>query len=240
LTTPPLEKQEHAGAAEMDSGAPNDTKGESSLDHGDVNIEQRDKILLETNGGRAALINYLAGVGGGIAVVLSGHPFDTTKTRMQVAPPGFYKNTLDAVKQTIKFEGIKGFYAGMMSPMLGQMFFRAVSFMTFYSSLRIITKMSSSSDSEDADDVPSVRSTFLAGALTGLLISAVEAPIDVVKTKLQIQVSIREIFVGCCSVQDLVRRRVTNPPHIHIRPFPLPLPLPRPSPSLISRSSARD
>jgi solute carrier family 25 carnitine/acylcarnitine transporter 20/29 len=145
---------------------------------------QRDKILLETNASRAAMINYMAGVGGGVAVVLFGHPFDTTKTRMQTAPPGYYKNTWDAVKQTVKFEGIRGFYTGMMSPMYGQMFFRAISFMTFYTSLRAISTLSS----EDVDDVPSVRSTILAGAVTGLAISAVEAPIDVVKTKLQIQV----------------------------------------------------
>ena len=30
------------------------------------------------------LINYVSGVCGGIAVVLVGHPFDTTKTRLQV------------------------------------------------------------------------------------------------------------------------------------------------------------
>ena len=147
-------------------------------------LAQRDKILLKTNAFRAAMINYMAGVGGGVAVVLFGHPFDTTKTRMQVAPRGYYKNTWDAIKQTFKLEGIRGFYTGMMSPMYGQMLFRAISFMTFYSSLRAI-----SSVSEDVDDVPSVRSLVLAGAFTGLVISAVETPIDVVKTKLQIQVS---------------------------------------------------
>jgi len=36
------------------------------------------------------LIDYISGVAGGIAVVLIGHPFDTTKTRLQTSPPGFY------------------------------------------------------------------------------------------------------------------------------------------------------
>jgi len=138
-----------------------------------------------------------------VSVVLCGHPFDTTKTRMQTAPPGFYKNTWDAVKQTVKFEGIKGFYTGMMSPMVGQMFFRAVSFMTFYSSLRAISRVSR----EDADDGPSVRSTLLAGAFTGLAISAVETPIDVVKTKLQIQVCMCAVLVrrGSHNLSAVVR-----------------------------------
>ena len=62
-------------------------------------------VLLPRSGASAALINYLAGVAGGISVVLVGHPFDTVKTRMQSAPPGFYKGTIDTVKQTLRFEG---------------------------------------------------------------------------------------------------------------------------------------
>ena len=48
------------------------------------------------------LVEYLAGVAGGVAVVCVGHPFDTCKTRLQTAPPGFYKSTLDCVAKTYK------------------------------------------------------------------------------------------------------------------------------------------
>jgi solute carrier family 25 carnitine/acylcarnitine transporter 20/29 len=51
------------------------------------------------------IAEYLSGVAGGIAVVLVGHPFDTTKTRIQTAPPGFYSSTVDCLKKTIKREG---------------------------------------------------------------------------------------------------------------------------------------
>ena len=50
-------------------------------------------------------IDYVSGVCGGIAVVLVGHPFDTTKTRLQTAPQGFYSGTIDCVKKTLKWEG---------------------------------------------------------------------------------------------------------------------------------------
>jgi len=76
------------------------------------------------------LIDYISGVLGGIAVVLVGHPFDTTKTRLQTAPNGYYKGTIDCVRKTIANEGFKGFYSGIYSPLAGQMFFRAVSFST--------------------------------------------------------------------------------------------------------------
>ena len=76
-------------------------------------------------------MEYISGVAGGVAVVAIGHPFDTCKTRMQTAPEGFYRSTLHCVQKTYKHEGFGGFYAGVLSPMLGQMFFRAASFTTF-------------------------------------------------------------------------------------------------------------
>lgn len=65
------------------------------------------------------LVDIFAGTMGGIAVVLMGHPFDTTKIRLQTAPAGFYKNTMDCVQKTFKWEGIGGFYAGIGSPLAG-------------------------------------------------------------------------------------------------------------------------
>jgi solute carrier family 25 carnitine/acylcarnitine transporter 20/29 len=99
---------------------------------------------------------------------------------MQTAPPGYYRGTWDVVKKTIKVEGAKGFYSGVMSPLLGQMFFRAVSFMTFFSTVRTLNGGS--------EKLPTTASIVGAGAATGFLISFIETPIDLVKTKLQIQI----------------------------------------------------
>ena len=65
------------------------------------------------------LVDYVAGIAGGIAVVLVGHPFDTTKTRLQTAPRGFYTGTVDCVRKTFNAEGLSGFYAGIRSPLAG-------------------------------------------------------------------------------------------------------------------------
>lgn len=66
------------------------------------------------------LVDIFAGTMGGIAVVLVGHPFDTTKTRLQTAPNGFYSCTIDCVKKTVQWEGVSGFYAGIWSPLYGK------------------------------------------------------------------------------------------------------------------------
>ena len=62
--------------------------------------------------------NFLAGGFGGICVVISGHPFDTIKVRLQTQPkpapgqPPMYAGTLDCVKKTVKHEGFRGLYKG--------------------------------------------------------------------------------------------------------------------------------
>lgn len=123
-------------------------------------------------------IEYIAGVCGGVAVVCVGHPFDTIKTRLQTAPPDFYKSTLDCMKQTWRKEGFRGFYAGFMSPLCGQMFFRAASFATF--------RMVIATTNPHGKNQPTSFELMRAGAGTGFMISFIETPIDLVKTKLQI------------------------------------------------------
>ena len=133
----------------------------------DARLNTKSGVLLPKSALPAAMINYLAGVGGGVAVVLCGHPFDTTKTRMQTAPPGYYQGTWDVIKKTIKEEGASGFYAGVMSPLLGQMFFRAISFMTFYATVRTM-------NTGDSSRAPTTKSIVAAGGVTGFIISFIK------------------------------------------------------------------
>lgn len=109
--------------------------------------------------------DVFAGTVGGIAVVIVGHPFDTTKTRLQTAPSGFYRNTIDCVRKTIQWEGTKGFYRGVYSPLAGQMFFRACSFATFYSTMDYL---------KEGNQPLSPQKLFIAGATTGFMISFIE------------------------------------------------------------------
>ena len=126
-------------------------------------------------------IDYLAGIAGGLAVCIVGHPFDTIKTRLQTSPEGYYRSTMDCVRKTARKEGLMGFYAGVTSPLAGQMFFRAFSFFTFY---RVESMLNNLNEGE----VTSNGQLLVAGGMTGFAISFIETPIDLVKTKLQIQI----------------------------------------------------
>jgi solute carrier family 25 carnitine/acylcarnitine transporter 20/29 len=63
----------------------------------------------------------------------SGHPFDTMKVRLQTQPAAnpIYNGVFDCVAKTAKWEGLSGFYKGMMSPIAGQMFVRATIFLSY-------------------------------------------------------------------------------------------------------------
>lgn len=57
-----------------------------------------------------ALKDVFCGTAGGIAQVLVGQPFDTTKVRIQSAPPGTYSSSWDVVKKLLAKEGPLAFY----------------------------------------------------------------------------------------------------------------------------------
>lgn len=125
-------------------------------------------------------VNYIAGVLGGVTVTLVGHPFDTIKVRLQTQPIGsdaLYKNTLDCVKKTYKGEGFSGFYAGVGSPLMGQMFFRAGSFAAFHEVHSVVQG--------GFVGIGKYEKLLLSGGVTGAIITLMETPIDIVKTKLQ-------------------------------------------------------
>lgn len=87
-------------------------------------------------------------------MILAGHPFDLTKTRIQTAAPGVYTGALDVVKKTLARDGIPGYvfvemtrsdlilpcpnsmYRGMVPPLLGVTPIFAVSFWVGYSSVQ--------------------------------------------------------------------------------------------------------
>jgi len=78
----------------------------------------------------SAVKDVLAGTVGGICTVVVGHPFDTIKVRLQTQFEGSqaYKGTWDACVRTLRVEGVRGFYKGVQSPLLGEGVFNAWQF----------------------------------------------------------------------------------------------------------------
>lgn len=129
--------------------------------------------------------NFLAGGFGGICTVISGHPFDTIKVRLQTQPkpasgqPAMYAGTLDCVKKTVKHEGIRGLYKGMGAPLVGVAPIFALSFMGF----GIGKKM----QQQSPDDKLSAAQLCFAGGFSGILTTVIMAPGERIKCLLQVQ-----------------------------------------------------
>ena len=64
---------------------------------------------------------FIAGVASGITKCTVGHPFDTIKVRLQTTQDAQFRGPLDCVLQTVRKEGVKGFYKGMSPPLVGWM-----------------------------------------------------------------------------------------------------------------------
>ncbi|KAF2303307.1 hypothetical protein GH714_016521 [Hevea brasiliensis] len=69
---------------------------------------------------------YLAGLLAGVATVITGHPFDTVKVKLQKhnaeAHAIKYRNGLHCTTRILKTEGVKGLYRGATSSFIGMAF----------------------------------------------------------------------------------------------------------------------
>ena len=90
----------------------------------------------------------------------------------------------DCVKQTVKAEGLGGLYKGIMSPILGQMAFNATQFLLYGQ----VTDLVSSKFGYKKNEPLEVKHVALSGALVGFGVAFVEAPQDLFKSQLQVQV----------------------------------------------------
>ena len=73
----------------------------------------------------------LCGVAGGLGKVVTGHPFDTVKSRVQ---SGAFANSRQALSETFRKEGVAAFYQGVLPPCVSV---GIVSGMLFYVNGRI-------------------------------------------------------------------------------------------------------
>lgn len=69
-------------------------------------------------------------------------PADTVKVRLQTQShtKPIYSGALDCFRKTVQWEGIRGLYKGMSSPLAGQAFFRATFFAAFAESKAFLAR----------------------------------------------------------------------------------------------------
>ncbi|XP_055598843.1 mitochondrial basic amino acids transporter [Uranotaenia lowii] len=122
-------------------------------------------------------LDFSAGCLGGCAGVLVGYPFDTVKVHLQTQDyrNPIYKGTIDCFRQILVKEGLRGFYRGMSSPMAGVAAVNAIVFGVYGNVQR------------RTSDPDSMYSHFLAGTAAGLAQSFICSPMELVKTRMQLQ-----------------------------------------------------
>ncbi|KHJ41877.1 g-patch domain protein [Trichuris suis] len=123
------------------------------------------------------LKNFIAGGVGGVCCVVTGHPFDTVKVRVQTASRPL--STLHCFEQTVMNEGFLALYKGMGAPVAGV----APLFALYFFGCSIGKRL----QQRHPDEVLSIGKTFNAGALAGVLTTVIMAPGERIKCLLQVQ-----------------------------------------------------
>ena len=122
----------------------------------------------------------LAGAGGGLATVLTLHPLDTLRTRLQSTHRSTLSRPGDALRlfyRIATYEGIHALYKGVVPAALGSVMSWACYFHWFQRTKNIISF-----------HVPyDTAAHLLSGTIAGLLTSLATNPIWVVKVRLQLQ-----------------------------------------------------
>jgi solute carrier family 25 carnitine/acylcarnitine transporter 20/29 len=94
-----------------------------------------------------------------------------------------YSSAIDCLRKTLRAEGAGGLYKGLSAPLVGIVFYNVASFTAFEEFKQLVAY-------RGADGQPLPLQTpqyFLAGALTGLAVTAAEHPFDLVKCKMQLE-----------------------------------------------------
>ncbi|XP_067013535.2 mitochondrial carnitine/acylcarnitine carrier protein isoform X1 [Anabrus simplex] len=127
----------------------------------------------------------ISGGVGGVCTVVTGHPLDTLKVRLQTMPrpgPGeepLYKGTWDCARKTVQKEGVKGLFKGMGAPVTAVSPIFAICFFGFGVGKRLIQK--------HPDEQLTLPKIFAAGAFSGIFTTIITAPGERVKCILQVQ-----------------------------------------------------
>uniref|UniRef100_A0A1A7Y5K3 Mitochondrial basic amino acids transporter n=1 Tax=Iconisemion striatum TaxID=60296 RepID=A0A1A7Y5K3_9TELE len=121
-------------------------------------------------------MDFIAGCIGGAAGVLVGHPFDTVKVRLQVqnVDRPLYRGTFHCFQSIIRQESVFGLYKGIGSPMMGLAFINAIVFGVQGNTMRLLGR-----------DTPTNQ--FAAGAAAGTIQCVICCPMELAKTRMQMQ-----------------------------------------------------
>ncbi|XP_054008877.1 mitochondrial carnitine/acylcarnitine carrier protein-like [Hylaeus anthracinus] len=134
----------------------------------------------------------IAGAVGGLFNVITGHPLDTIKVRLQTMPHA-YKGTWDTTKKLVLQEGPCSLYKvqiliGVMAPVIMAVPIFALGFLGFGFGKELV--------SEPHQESLTGTQMFLAGMFSGACTSIISAPVERIKCLLQIQLNFFTVIAG--------------------------------------------
>ena len=111
---------------------------------------------------------FAGGVAGAAGIVAT-QPMDTIRVRLQTQN---YGGMIKCCAQTLRHEGVRGFYKGLASPVLTVGLMNSALFLSYNSMLNL---------REDPSEPPSLRHVFVAGSVAGVLSASINSPTELVK-----------------------------------------------------------
>jgi solute carrier family 25 (mitochondrial carnitine/acylcarnitine transporter), member 20/29 len=118
--------------------------------------------------------NVVAGATSGFCLTVVGHPFDLVKVRLQTSKQ--FTGVFDCVKKTFSNEGIRGFYKGVSSPLVSNLFLNSIVFSSFNFMKQFQKEQNK-------------KTIFLSGSFAGLVSSIFVSPFERMKILSQVQYS---------------------------------------------------
>ncbi|XP_033327658.2 mitochondrial basic amino acids transporter [Megalopta genalis] len=124
-------------------------------------------------------LDFVAGCLGGSAGIMVGYPLDTIKVHMQTQDyrNPKYKGNWHCFRTIIAKESVAGLYRGMTSPMAGVAMVNAIIFGVYGQAQKHMT------------NPDSLASHFIAGTIAGIAQSPICSPMELAKTRIQLQAS---------------------------------------------------
>jgi len=150
----------------------------------------------KVNASAARFKDFLAGCCGGVAQTLVGQPFDTIKVRLQtqqIDPKTGklpFSGPIDCVTTTVKNEGFRGLYKGMSSPLVGAGIANAFIFSCYGFTRQTVLKKEDRAGGNRSSDT--LLEVFVCGAGAGVGAALINCPMELVRTRLQVQTQGKE------------------------------------------------
>ncbi|KAI0200132.1 amino acid transporter arg-13 [Astrocystis sublimbata] len=132
------------------------------------------------------------------------YPFDTVKVRLQSQPyhlPLRYTGPLDCFRQSIQADGVLGLYRGISAPLVGA----ACETSSLFLFERLGREVVYTSGYCSRDRILPLSALWFTGAFSGAFTSLVLTPIELVKCKVQVPMSVNGVTPKAPSVTSVIR-----------------------------------